>query len=77
MPKAESLRQVFVDDLRETYKVLGEEQKRLERLRDLAKHDRLPAGVVSTLARKANSLRYMREDLAEIPKRVAEGEARR
>lgn len=72
-----ALRQAFTDDLRETYKVLGEEQKRLERLHDLAKHDRLPAPVVSTLARKANSLRYMREDLGEIPNRVAEAEARR
>jgi len=72
-----ALRQAFKADLRESYVALGEEQKRLERLHDLAEHDGLPADVVSILARKANSLRYMREDLKEIPERVAKAEARR
>lgn len=72
-----ALRQAFKDDLRESYRVLGEEQRRLECLKDLAEHDGLPSIVVSTLARKAGSLRYMREDLKEIPTRVAEAEARR
>jgi hypothetical protein len=72
-----ALRQAFKDDLRESYRVLGEEQKRLERLKDLAEHDGLPSTVISTLARKASSLRYMREDLREIPKKVTEAEARR
>lgn len=72
-----ALRQAFKDDLRESYQILGDEQKRLERLRDLAEHDGLPSAVVSILARKASSLRYMREDLKEIPERVAKAEARR
>lgn len=72
-----ALRQAFKADLRESYIALGEEQKRLEGLRDLAEHDGLPSAVVSILARKANSLRYMREDLREIPKRVAATETRR
>ncbi|HXS32271.1 MAG TPA: hypothetical protein VN758_00685 [Solirubrobacterales bacterium] len=72
-----ALRQAFKDDLNASYRTLGEEQKRLEGLRDLAEHDGLPTAVVSILARKANSVGYMREDLLEIPKRVAEAEARR
>jgi hypothetical protein len=72
-----ALRQAFTDDLRESYIALGEEQKRLERLHDLAKHDRLPPSIVSILARKASVLRYMREDLAAIPGRADEAEARR
>ena len=72
-----ALRQAFKADLRESYNALGEEQKRLEGLRDLAQHDGLPADVVSLLARKASSIRYMREDLKGIPERVTKAEARR
>ena len=72
-----ALRQAFTEDLRASYDALGDEQKRLERLRDLAEHDGLPSTVVSILARKASSVGYMREDLREIPGKVAEAEGRR
>lgn len=72
-----ALRQAFKDDLSATYRSLGDEQRRLERLRDLAEHDGLPSTVVSILARKAKSLGYMREDLRGIPDKVTEAEARR
>jgi hypothetical protein len=72
-----ALRQAFKDELRESLDALAQIERRLEGLKDLAEHDGLHPTVVSTLARKSNSLHYMREDLAEIPQRVAETEARR
>jgi hypothetical protein len=66
----------FKGRLRDVYTQLGEVQRQLATLKDEAEFDQLPASVVSTLARKGSSLRYMREDLKEIPKKVADAGAR-
>lgn len=73
MPLSEGFKQL----LRDVYTDLGSAQRGLAALKDEAEFDGLPNQVVSTLARKESSLHYMREDLKEIPKRVAETERRR
>lgn len=66
------MRSDFLEDLRASYIALGEEQRRLEALKDLAEYDGLHPEIVRTLARKAAVLGYTREDLKQVGERLSE-----